>query len=119
LNLSNVKAQKYRFEFTADQIYQPGLTGFLEDIYLHTSTPLNIDGVTDIDFNVVNVAGSYAANRFRIVFSQLSTLPVTFTSVKAYLQNQNINVEWKVDNEQNIKQYEVEKSVDGNHFTNL
>ncbi|MDQ2862089.1 MAG: T9SS type A sorting domain-containing protein, partial [Bacteroidota bacterium] len=119
LNLTNVSAKKYRFEFTADQIYQPGLTGFLEDAYLHTSTPLNIDGVTDLDFSVVNVAASYAPNRFMVVFHQSSTLPVTFTSVKASLQNENIKVEWKVDNEQNIKQYEVEKSVDGNHFTNL
>ncbi len=26
-------------------------------------------------------------------------------------------VEWKVENESNMKQYEVEKSVDGNKFT--
>jgi len=119
LNLTNVSVKKYRFEFTADRIYQPGLTGYLEDAYLHTRTPLNIDGVTDYDFSVANVAASYAPNRFMIVFNQSSTLPVTFTSVKAYLQNENINVDWKVDNEQNIKQYEVEKSIDGNHFTSL
>ena len=119
LNLTNLQARKYRFEFAAEQIYQPGLTGYLEDTYLHTSTPLNIDGNTSFDFNVVNVAGSYAQNRFRIVFHQSSTLPVTFTSVKAYLQSKNINVEWNVDNERNIQQYEVEKSTDGNHFAKV
>ena len=61
LNLANTKVQKYRFEFTADQLDQPGLTGFLEDNYLHTSTPLNLNGSTIADFNIVNIPGSYAA----------------------------------------------------------
>jgi hypothetical protein len=119
LNLTGVKVQKYRFEFTADQVYQPGLRAFLQDNYLHTGPALNIDGTTTIDFSVVNIAGSYAANRFMIVFSQLGALPVTFTSVKAYQKDKNIDVEWNVENELNIQQYEVEKSTDGSLFTNL
>ena len=66
-----------------------------------------------------NIPGSYAADRFRIVFTPALVLPVTFTSIKAYQQNNTINVEWKVDNENNIKQYEVEQSADGNLFTLL
>lgn len=119
LNLTGVSALKYRFEFLADQLYNPGLTAFLLDNYLHTSTPLYIDGTTDVDFTVTSAAGSKAPDRFMIVFSQLGTLPVTFTSVKAYRQDKNINVEWKVDNELNIKEYETQKSTDGNLFTNL
>ena len=119
LNLTGVSAHNYRLEFTASQLYQPGLTGFIIDNYLHATTPLNIEGITDIDFAVTNVAASKASNRFMIVFSQLGTLPVTFTSVKAYKQDNNVNVEWKVDNELNIKQYETEKSTDGNVFKNL
>ena len=46
-------------------------------------------------------------------------LPVTFTMVKAYQQNKKINVEWSVENEMNIKQYEVEKSTNGTEFTTL
>jgi len=67
----------------------------------------------------VNIAGSYAADRFRIVFTPGVVLPVSFTSVKAYLQDKNINVEWKVENEMNVKQYEVEKSTNGSQFTTL
>ncbi|KAA9034156.1 T9SS type A sorting domain-containing protein, partial [Ginsengibacter hankyongi] len=119
LNLTGVSARKYRFEFMADQLYTPGLTAFLQDNYLHTSTPLNIDGTTSIDFTIVNIAGSYAANRFLVVFSQQGTLPVTFTSVKAYQKGKDIQVEWKVNNELDIKQYEVEKSTSGSLFTNL
>ena len=116
LNLANTKVQHYRFEFTADQLDQPGVTGFLEDNYLHTSTPLNLNGSTIADFNIVNIPGSYAADRFRIVFTPALVLPLTFTNVKAYSKNKDIAVEWRVENESNLKQYDVEKSVDGTHY---
>ena len=119
LNLTGVSVRKYRFEFMADQLYRQGLSAFSEDNYLNTSTPLYIDGTTKIDFTVTSTPASYAPNRFMIVFTKLGTLPVTFTSLKAYGQNNNINVEWKVDNELNIRQYETEKSIDGNLFATL
>jgi hypothetical protein len=72
-----------------------------------------------VNFNMVNIAGSYANDRFMIVFAPEVLLPVTFTSVKAYRQDRNIDVEWKVENEINIKQYEVEKSINGTQFTTL
>ena len=119
LNLANVKVQKYRFEFTASQLNRDGQTGFLEDNYLHTSTPLNLDGSTTIDFNIVNIPGSYAANRFRIVFTPAVVLPVSFTAVKAYAKNKDIAVEWNVENQRSLKQYDVEKSLEGTHFTKV
>src|SRR5260370_2920066 len=76
-------------------------------------------GSTDVSFAVANVTGSNAANRFMIVFEPLKALPVTFTSVKAYKQDKNINVEWRVDNERNMKQYEAEKSTNGNDYTTI
>ena len=42
-NLANVKVQKYRFEIS-EEFGKPGLTAFLEDNYLHTSKPLNLNG---------------------------------------------------------------------------
>ena len=119
LNLSGVKAQQYRFEFIANKLDQPGLTALLEDNYTLIKTPLNLNESTVVNFNMVNIAGSYAPDRFRIVFAPAVVLPVTFTSVKAYRQDKNINVEWKVENEMNMKQYEVEKSTNGTQFTRI
>ena len=78
-------------------IYKSGLGAFLEDNYLLTKTPLNLSGSTIVDFTVVNSAGSYAPDRFRIVFIPAMPLPVTLTSVKAYRHDKNINLEWKVE----------------------
>src|SRR5205085_3651651 len=37
----------------------------------------------------------------------------------AYRQDKDISVEWRVENEANMKHYEVEKSTDGIHFVTL
>jgi hypothetical protein len=66
-----------------------------------------------VDFAVTSDKGSYAANRFRIVFKTAVVLPVKFVSVTAAQKDENIQVDWKVENEQAVKQYDVEKSVDG------
>ena len=118
-DLTGVRVQPYRFEFVANGIQGSGLEGFLEDTYLHTKTPLNTEGTTQADFSVTNIEGSYAPGRFRIVFAPSVSLPETFTSVKAYREDKNINVEWRVENERNIKQYEVEKSTNGVGFTTI
>ena len=80
---------------------------------------MTLSGTTTVNFAVTSTAASYAANRFMIVFSQLEALPVTFTSVNAIQQGTNIVVDWQVDNEMNMKQYETEKSNDGNFFMTI
>ena len=51
-----------------------------------------------------------------VVFKQSSVLPVTFVSLTAAQKDKNIVVEWNVQNEQMMLQYDVEKSIDGNNF---
>ena len=69
-NLTNVRAQPYRYEFIASNLSANGLQGFIEDNYLQTKTPLNMEGTTIVNFTIENIPGSYAANRFRIVFRE-------------------------------------------------
>jgi hypothetical protein len=120
-NLTNVRAQPYRYEFIATNLSFNSLQGFIEDNYLQTKTPLNMEGTTIVNFTIENIPGSYAADRFRIVFKEMAAapLPVTVTSLKAYPKNADIAVEWKVENESNMLQYEIEKSGDGNQFSKV
>lgn len=119
LSIGNMRVQDYKFQVELQNLEQPNLVAYLEDSYLNTSVPLNHNMVNSMDFKILNAAPSYAANRFRIVFKQAVVLPVTVTSIKAYPKNKFINIEWHVENEINMKQYEVEKSVDGMSFTPL
>ncbi len=118
LKLTNTKQRNYQFIFESIGLAQPGITGYLEDSYLGTTTNISLSGSTSVNFSVAAATASAINNRFRIVFKQaLFTLPVTISHVKAYQLNKNIAVEWKVENEINMLKYVVEKSTDGIAFT--
>ncbi|MEO7048010.1 MAG: hypothetical protein ABI091_22110 [Ferruginibacter sp.] len=119
-NMTGMRAQNYQFQFDAQGLSTFGVEGWVEDTYAHTKTVLNLEGLTTVDFSVTNVAGSYASNRFRIVFQAAAgPVPVTIVSVKATQKDIDVAVEWKVDNQSNMKEYQVEKSLDGNRFNNI
>jgi len=113
-NLTGVVKQKYRFEFVSKDLSMSELEGFVEDNYLHSRTPLNMEDTTMLYFTVDNTKESYAPDRFRIVFK---ALPVTITSVDAQPKGRDAQIDWKVIHEKNMQQYEVERSVDGVIFT--
>ncbi len=115
-NMANMTAQSYRLEFKAQGLSAEGVDGFVEDTYLNTRTPLNMEGTTDVDFAVTSDKATYAASRFRIVFKTAVVLPVKFVSVTAAQKEANIEVKWQVENEHTVKQYGVEKSIDGVNF---
>lgn len=107
----------YQFKFEPLN-FGAGLSAYLEDSYLNTTTPINLNLPTVINFTINSNALSQAANRFRIIFHPSSVLPVTFTSIKAYQKNgNNVQLEWNVANESAIKHYEVETSTNGRSFT--
>lgn len=115
--LTTTTQRSYQLLFDVTGISTSGLTGYLVDSYLATSTPINLSGITKINFAINAAAASSATNRFKIVFKAISVLPVTISSVKAYQKNSNIQVEWKVENEINMVKYDVEKSTDGANFS--
>ncbi len=117
--LGQFRQQQYQLEFVPENIATAGLSAWLEDNYLHTSTPVDLSVVSTVNFTVTADAASKATDRFRLVFKQLGPVPLSFTSVTAYRQDRNIMVSWKVDNELNIATYEVEGSADGMSFRKL
>lgn len=120
LNISSLKAgNNYRLEFAAG-FTNPGFMAFLQDSYVPGSNyPLSVTSASHFDFNVTSNTATAAANRFRIVFTSLGSLPVTFTSIQAAKRDKQAVVEWKVANQLNIEKYEVERSADGQRFSPL
>ena len=119
--LSGLVTQKYRLEYIATGLSQYGLQGFIEDTYLNTRKPLNMEGLTSLDFSATTDAASRAANRFRIVFKTASplALQVVLAALTAEQKGNDILVTWKVKNEKDLLQYEVEKSTDGVNFVKI
>ncbi|MFZ4058406.1 MAG: beta strand repeat-containing protein [Ferruginibacter sp.] len=118
-NISGMKAKTYKLEISMNDLgLAPGTEAYLEDRFLNISTPVALQDTTRIDFTVTSTAGSYSANRFRLVFKTIggAPVPVTISKLKAYKQQRDIAVEWTVENEINITKYEIEKSADGRNF---
>lgn len=114
-----MQRKTYKMELVGTNLNHPGLLGFLEDTYLHNSTPLSLNDTTEVNFAINADPASIAQNRFRIIFktdASLGPLPLTFTFVKAYQQKSQINIDWKTENETNMKQYVLERSSNGSNF---
>jgi hypothetical protein len=117
LQLWNTTIRNYQLKFTPANFVTAGVSAFLEDNYLKTSTPVSTSDITFVPFSVTSDVNSSAINRFRIVFKTNAVLPINFTNVKAYQKGNDIQVEWNLGNESSISRYEVEKSADGRTFT--
>lgn len=116
--ISNLKLQGYRLLFVPQNI-NTGLSAYLIDHYLKTEKQVSLSDSISINFSITQDSASSSSGRFMIVFRTNDALPVTFVSVKAFRQNQYILVEWKVENENGLKEYGVERSTDGTHFLML
>lgn len=117
--MSGLMNISYRLQILGDYLTDNGVLAFLEDRYLNTYTLINLHDTTNYTFAVNTTAGSFAENRFRIVFKTTGILPVTFVSVTAGQQGTKIAVKWRVDNQLNIREYKVERSSDGLFFAKV
>jgi len=118
LNISNMSKITYGFQFIGKDL-DPSLTAILEDKFTGVAKTINTTDTTYIPFEITNDAASAASDRFRIVFKPGATLAISNKSVKATRQNNNIAVQWTVENELNIKEYQIEKSADGRSFNKV
>ncbi|MFT3908121.1 MAG: T9SS type A sorting domain-containing protein [Ferruginibacter sp.] len=119
-SIANLRRQAYQLKLMPENLQFGNLIAYFEDGFLHTSTALSFTDNTTIDFTVTDDFASAAAGRFYIVFKQLLITPVTFTNISAIRTSENaINVNWDVDNEINIENYEVQRSKDGRNFDKI
>jgi len=114
--LWNLRQQTYRLEFIPNNFATTPMMPLLEDNYLQTTTPISKIAVTSVNFTVNSNAASWASNRFRIIFAAAAPLPVRFISIKAAKNAFGVSISWTVAEQVNVKNYEVERSVDGIQF---
>ncbi len=121
-NMTQMRQKTYRLDFGTVNFTQTNLVAYLQDSYTGTSTPVDLTGnTTPYLFTITSNPASANSRRFRLVFSSLSLsasiVPVTYSSVKAWQQNNTIAVQWKVENESNVVKYEIEHSSNGVEFS--
>jgi hypothetical protein len=97
--------------------FEENVNSYVFDNYLQTLEKCKNNDVTVLPFSINNDTASFATNRFKIVFQNFSTLPVTLAGVKAYPKNKGVQVEWTTQSESNMAKYEVETSSNAQQFT--
>jgi hypothetical protein len=117
-DLHNLKQQEYRLVFVPKNL-SPELSSFLADRFLNTETNISLSDSTLFKFSITDDPASYSADRFMVIFLSVSAaqLPVSFLYITAQIKNENVLLEWKVENEDNVDHYEIEYSVDSVHFS--
>lgn len=119
----NMQQRNYRIQVIAEKLHTSNLMGFVRDSYLNQDFPIDLNDTTDINFTVNSQAGSSAADRFKLIYVNLSvaagTLPVNFTGLTASRKSNNIQLSFSVANEINMHQYVVQHSADGRLFKDI
>ena len=117
--LGNLRHQPYQFKFEPQHISNSA-TALLVDQYLHTKTPVKLDAPTSVDFEITDEVASSAADRFYLVFKALRPVPSTVVNISASrTAYKAIAVNWKAENEAGISRYELQRSADGNTFSEV
>ncbi len=119
-NLSNLRQQAYQIKFSPDGLASSGLEAWLVDRFLQTMSAVSLVDSTTIGFQVSNEPASAAADRFYLVFKKLVVVPIGITGISAERIDERSNrVNWDVENETGVYQYEVERSADGRNFQKI
>ncbi|MBS4042922.1 MAG: hypothetical protein KGZ59_03820 [Chitinophagaceae bacterium] len=120
INNFRLTKPQYSLQIFLQNFEAANVQPFLEDKYLNTLQSLSITDTNWINFNVnANDAASFNQNRFKIVFKNRNNLPGMINNISATRIYRKIQVDYKVENENNVAKYELQKSNDGVDFSLL
>lgn len=77
------------------------------------------DATTNYCLAITSDAASSILIRFIIVMKPSAALPVIFTKINAVCTNNKVQVSWNTGSESGVKNYEVERSIDGVYFSKM
>ena len=115
ISLYGMRTADYQLDLTPVLLSSTGLKAVVIDKFLDTRTPVQLNNNLVLAFSCTNEAASRAADRFYIVFKK-APLPFKFTRIDAQQQNGTAQVSFSVANEDNVLQYQLQISKDGNSF---
>lgn len=91
------------------------LQPYIWDKYTNTTKVVTPGDTTSIVFTPTANTDTYQ-NRFYIIFSNTSVLPVHNLTVHATAKEQTVNVQWNLTKEEHVASYQVERSADAQTF---
>ncbi|MEP7141580.1 MAG: Ig-like domain-containing protein [Ferruginibacter sp.] len=87
LQLSNTTQRKYILQLSPVNLSSSTiLSGYVEDKYLQTTTPVSLSEITKVNFTVDGNAASADADRFKVILVGKKMLPVDITSAESAIK---------------------------------
>lgn len=120
LKIWNTRVITYRLQLISKNFEGSPLRGVLYDHYLNRQIEIDFANGTYYDFSVTTDPESKRTDRFMVVFNTTvseALLPLDFVEALATVSNQKVTLSWTTENEQNIKNYTIERSPDGRNFS--
>jgi len=115
-NMWGLQRKTYLMKFVGVNLEQDGLQAYLEDSYLHTSQPVNLNDTTDIKINLNSDPASSAYTRFRLIFKMVEVIPVVhFTAIAG----SQMLLNWTGRSTDSVKKYWIQRSFNGNDFSDI
>ena len=118
LGIRSVSTGIFQLIFSGLEEIDSSKTITLRDKYLGVNQEIRNN--QSYSFSITSDTNSYGNSRFDIILGGGNNLlPVNFTSISATQNNTGVAVKWSVANETGIAFYSIERSNDGNHFTEI
>src|SRR5450759_793053 len=86
LKVAKLTKPQYTLQIFTNQMDTGKVQPYLDDTYLHTTRALSTKDTNRIVFNVTSDAASSNVNRFRILFSSSTSLPVNITPAQSEMK---------------------------------
>jgi len=118
LKLGALSTKAYQLQVDGSSFTANGLTAYLYDAYLKTTTALT-SGVNKINFTVDNAIAATYTNRFGVMFKPTAPLSVKAIYASATLKNEVATINWNTQGEEKVATYTVEKSTDAKNFNKV
>jgi len=118
LKLASLATKDYQLQVDGSSFTANGLTAYLYDAYLKTTTALT-NGVNKVNFTVDNTVAATYTNRFGVVFKPTAPLNVKAIYASATLKNEIATINWNTQGEEKVATYTIEKSIDAKNFNKV
>ncbi len=113
-NLSQLRQKEYSLQLTVQGLQQAGLYVLLEDKFTGKKVPVSLFATDSYTFIVNSEAGSYAADRLRLLVKKNPVFIPAFYFTSVSIGSNA--VQWEVNAQAVAGEYFIEQSVDGVRF---
>ena len=119
-HMSGLKTQAYQLSFEPLHLSHWGVTATLVDRFSGSRIPISITDSSYYPFTITGDAASKASDRFMLVFSPATALPVHFVKIDARKNsNGTHSIYWQMALQDNVAYYQLERSTDGVSFETI